>query len=182
VAVSGPEPEAADAAEREILLTEYKALRDEILKKMDHRATFRVSALTLTVAAIGVGAERKSGLLLLLAPIVITLFSNLAIYHSVQIARAANYIRDVIEPKLDRQAPGSIGWHHFTSDRSSQFRQTFLSHHVPNLMIVIVPTTVAVALGWSYPDSVLLSTIVTVVDSVLVGVFLWNYYRHRLEI
>lgn len=87
---------------REIILAEYKALRDEIIKKMDHRTTFRISALTLTLAAIGVGAERKSDVVLLV-PIVAVLFNFVAIYHSIQIGRAADYIRDKIEPKLIAQ-------------------------------------------------------------------------------
>lgn len=41
---------------------------------MDHRATFRISTLTLTLAAIGVGAERNI----------------VAIFYSVRIGRAAD--------------------------------------------------------------------------------------------
>jgi hypothetical protein len=107
-----------DDVAREILLTEYKALRDEIIKKMDHRATFRISALTLTLGAIGVGAERKSDVLLLLVPVVAVLFNVVAVFYSLQVARAADYIRDNIEPKLQAQAPGSVGRHTMTGDRT----------------------------------------------------------------
>lgn len=99
----GPVTDHRDPVAREIILAEYKALRDEIIKKMDHRTTFRISALTLTLAAIGVGVERKSDVVLLLVPIVAVLFNFVAIYHSIQIGRAADYIRDKIEPKLIAQ-------------------------------------------------------------------------------
>jgi hypothetical protein len=62
------DPDPRDDVAREILLAEYKALRDEIIKKMDHRATFRISALTLTVAAIAAGVQFRNNMLLLLVP------------------------------------------------------------------------------------------------------------------
>lgn len=46
---------------REILLTEYKCLRDEVCKKMDHRVSLIVSSVTTSVVALGVGVERGSG-------------------------------------------------------------------------------------------------------------------------
>ncbi|MEV6236646.1 hypothetical protein [Lentzea sp. NPDC051838] len=166
-----------DAMMREILLVEYKALRDEISKRMDHRVTFRISALTLTLAAIAVGVERKSGVLLLLAPIVSILFSNIATYVSLQIDRISGHLRSAVEPKLNRLAPDSASWHAFEGDRRSRFRQTFMPYHLPMLILVVVPTSVAVGLGWTYSNSLLTSILITAVDAALFVLFLWNYYR-----
>ena len=41
-------------------------------------------------------------------------------------------IRDHIEPNLDEQAPGSIGWHRWTGDRPARFRRALLSHYQRN--------------------------------------------------
>ncbi len=167
-------------AAREILLVEYKALRDEIAKRMDHRVTFRISALTLTLAATAVGVERKSGILLLLAPTVSIMFSTIATYISVQIERISGYLREVVEPKLNHLAAGSAGWHAFEGSRSSRFRQTFMPYHVPMFVLVVVPTFVAVGLGWTYTTSVPISTLLTVVDAVLFTLFMWNYGRSEV--
>jgi hypothetical protein len=166
-----------DAMVRDIILVEYKALRDEIAKKMDHRVTFRISALTLTLAATAVGVERKSGVLLLLAPIVSIMFSNIATYISSQIDRIVGYLREVVEPKLNHLAPGSACWHTFEGRRSSRFKQTFMPYHVPMLVLVVVPTFVAVGLGWTYANSVPISIIITVADVALFVLFMWNYFR-----
>jgi hypothetical protein len=169
-----------DDGAREVVLAEYKALRDEILKKMDHRATFRVSALTLGLAAIGIGIERKSGVLLLLAPVAVVLLNNMASFHSMQIARTANYVRDVIEPKLTRQYPDSIGWHKFVGDRATRFRETLLSFHLSNLIFVFAPSLVSIALGWAYLGSLILTIALTLLDVSLLGLFCWNYFHLRL--
>jgi hypothetical protein len=116
-----------DGAEREIVLAEYRALRDEIGRIAGQRAVFRVVAFTLTSVAIGVGVERVSAVLLLLAPIAVLL---------------------------------------------------------GDLMIVVVLTGVAVTLGWlALPffagRTLAIVTGVTVVDGVLLVVFLSSYVRHR---
>ncbi|RSM50851.1 hypothetical protein DMA12_01540 [Amycolatopsis balhimycina DSM 5908] len=166
-----------DAMVRDIVLVEYKALRDEIAKKMDHRVTFRISALTLTLAATAVGVERKSGVLLLLAPIVSIMFSNIATYISSQIDRIVGYLREVVEPKLNHLAPDSACWHTFEGSRSSRFKQTFMPYHIPMLVLVVVPTFVAIGLGWTYANSVPISIIITVADVALFALFMWNYFR-----
>jgi hypothetical protein len=167
----------SNATAREILLVEYKALREEISKRMDHRVTFRISALTLTLAAIAVGIERKSGVLLLLAPTVSIMFSNIATYISLQIDQVSGYLREVVEPKLNDLAPGSAGWHTFEGSRSSRYKITFMPYHAPVLILAIVPTFVAVGLGWTYTESLPVSTLITVMDAVLFALFLWNYFK-----
>jgi len=139
------DPDSRDEVAREILIAEYKALRDEIIKKMDHRATFRISALTITVAAMAAGVQFENNLLLLLVPIVAVLFSNVAVFYSVQIGRAADYIRDHIEPKLDEQLP--------------------------------VPSA---GTAWKLSGPLAISIVLTTIDGVLRGVFLWIYRRNRL--
>lgn len=171
---------STDNMRREILIAEYKALREEMVKRMDHRVTFRVSALALTLTATAVGVERRSGVLLLLAPIVTILLSNIATYISLRIDRIAGYIRSNIEPELNRLASRSAGWHRFDGDRPSQFRRMLVQYHVPILLLVLVPTVVAVGLGWVYEDSVSTSALITAIDVALLAMFAWNYYRSEI--
>ncbi|MCR3753726.1 hypothetical protein LX88_007735 [Lentzea californiensis] len=162
----------------DILLAEYKALRDEIIKKMDHRTTLRVSATTLSLAAVGVGVERRSSAILLLVPVIVALLANMANFQTVQIGRLSRYIEE-IEGKLVGLHPGVIGWHTRSTDRKLRFRQIFVVYHLPNLTIVLAPAFLAMTLGWIYSDSLKISVILTCFDTVVLGLFLWNFVKNR---
>lgn len=96
--------------ERELLLTGYKALRDEICKKMDHRTSLLISSVTVEIAALGVGVERKSSAVLLLAAIFAFIFGMLTVFHGRQIGEVSQYIIRRIETPLTTYYP-TLGWH-----------------------------------------------------------------------
>jgi uncharacterized membrane protein len=75
----------------EVLLAEYKTLRDEILKKMDHRTSLVVCSVTVSSAVLGFGIERKSAPLLLVSPLVSLLIGILILFHNVQIGEASEF-------------------------------------------------------------------------------------------
>src|SRR3954465_3321262 len=85
---------------REVMLTEYKALRDEQLQRMNNRITLIVASLTVSGALIGVGLERASAPLLLFVPVTASLFGLLHAYHHVAIKELGAHIRDAIESPL----------------------------------------------------------------------------------
>jgi hypothetical protein len=111
---------------------------------------------------------------------VAVLFSNVAVYYSIQIGRAADYIRDRIEPKLDAQAPGSIGWHRWTGDRPAMFNRTLVPHYLSFMLTVLLPSVLAILLAWEFSGPIAISVGLTVIDVLLLGVFLWNFQRNRL--
>jgi hypothetical protein len=102
-----------------------------------------------------------------------------AVFYSLQVARAADYIRDNIEPKLQAQAPGSVGWHTMTGDRTAMIRRTQLVHYWPFLLVVLIPSFLAIALGWRYSSAAGISIAFTVIDIVLLGLFFWIYHSNR---
>ena len=55
-----------------------------------------------------------------------------------------------------------------------------MPYHVPMLVLMVVPTFVAVGLGWAYSTSVTISTLITAVDAALFALFVWNYCRLEL--
>lgn len=89
-----------NAAIREVLLAEYKSLREEIFKKMDHRTNLNISMLTVSMITLGAGVERKSEMILLLAPVVSVLFGFLIAFNNYSIYGITSHIRDSIEPKF----------------------------------------------------------------------------------
>lgn len=66
----------------EVLLAEYRALREEIVKKMDHRTSMVVCSVTVSSAVLGFGIERQSGPLMLVAPLVSLLLGIIILFHN----------------------------------------------------------------------------------------------------
>ena len=167
---------------REIILTEYKALRDEILKKMDHRTTYRLATLTLSLATMGVGVQLRSAPLLLLVPMLTILLGNLSIFQTMQISRLATYVRENIEKRLNVQHPGSMGWHLSHEDRPMRLRESLIVSYIPNAAIPLVPSLIAIGLAWVYSENVWLTLSLSIIDSGLISYFLMNYVRNRYSL
>lgn len=96
---------------RELMLTEYKTMHDETLKRMDHRITLITSPLAVNGAILGIGVERQSATLLLITPTISALFGLLVLYHTKMIADIARYILNYIELPLATRYEGSLGWY-----------------------------------------------------------------------
>jgi hypothetical protein len=142
--------DTADAeAVREILLTEYKCLRDEVCKKMDHRASFIVSSVTTSVVALGVGVERGSGPILLLTPIIAALFGLLIMFHERQIGEVSEFIRDKIELPLLEHYPNSIGWH-LAKGQMVRRKERLPGFYLPLILIMTVPSVAGFSLAWTF--------------------------------
>jgi hypothetical protein len=134
---------------REILLTEYKCLRDEVCKKMDHRVSLIVSSVTTSVVALGVGVERGSGPILLLTPIIAGIFGLFIIFHDRQIGEVSDYICDKIESPLLKHYPNSIGWH-LMRRRTVGRRERFPGFYLPLFVVIFVPSVAGFSLAWTF--------------------------------
>ena len=164
------------------MLAEYRALRDEILKKMDHRTTYRLATLTLSVGATGVGVQLKSPLLLLLVPMITLLLGNLTAFQTIQVSRLSTYVREQIEKPLRNEFPDSMGWHHSNGNRTARLRESLAVSYIPNAAIPIVPSLVAAGLAWTYGDNLPGKVFLTCVDAVLLIYFLYLYIQKRLDL
>jgi len=171
-----------DDHSREIMLAEYKALRDEILKKMDHRTTYRLATLTLSMATMGIGIQLRSALLLLLVPMITILLGNLTIFQTMQVSRLATYVRDHIEKRLNVQCPGSMGWHLSNEDRPARLRDSLIVSYIPNAAIPLVPSTVSIGLAWTYDGSLWVKLSIMLVDIALIGYFLLIYVKNKYSL
>ncbi|MEV7044290.1 hypothetical protein [Amycolatopsis sp. NPDC051061] len=88
---------------RDLLLAEYRTLRDEILKKMDHRTSLVVCSVTVSSAVLGFGIERKSASLLLVSPLVSLLLGILIAFYNMQIGIASEHLRRHYEQPVARR-------------------------------------------------------------------------------
>jgi len=166
----------------EVLLAEYRALRDEILKKMDHRTSMVVCSMTVSSAVLGFGIERQSGSLLLVSPLVSLLLGILIVFHNTQIGEASEYIRERIEGLVSDRYPGFIGWHTMHGDPKYRLKQRMLPYHLPLILIAIAPAVVAVPLALSRIDSIGLAVPVLAVDASLFIVYILQIVRYRDKI
>lgn len=171
------EPEAISEVRREIMLAEYKSLRDETFKRMDHRITLFVSSLTISGAIAAIAVERRSGALLLLTPIFATLFGLMVLFHTKIIADIARYVVEKIELPLNEAYPNSIGWHIKPAWKGSKFRGILITFHVPMMLTVAVPALVTVALSWQYGDPPEILVPLMITDLGLVAFYFWQYFR-----
>lgn len=163
----------------EIALAEYKALRDEILKKMDHRTSLMVCSVTVSSAVLGFGVERRNGPLLLVSPLISVLLGIVILFHGAQIGQASEYLRRTFDVPLSEGARGVQGWHISTADPENRLRRRMLPYYFPNVLIVIAPAAVAVPLALVDPDWVV--WVILAVDGGLLAIYLTLLvkYRHR---
>ncbi len=163
----------------ELLLAEYKTLRDEILKKMDHRTSMVVCSVTVSSAVLGFGVERTSGPLLLVSPLVSLLLGTLIVFQNAQIGEASEHIRRRIEAPLSSAFAGFEGWHHTKRDPKYRLRQRLLPYHLPLILIAVAPAAVAVPLALANAKPLALTTPILIVDLCLLTIYVAQLIKHR---
>jgi hypothetical protein len=163
----------------ELLLAEYKALRDEILKKMDHRTSMVVCSVTVSSAVLGFGIDRKSGSLLLVSPLVSLLLGILIVFHNAQIGEASEHMRKQIEVPLSKNFHGSLWWHTSKSDPKYRLKQRMLPYHLPLILIAVAPALVAVPLALANMGPVAPTIPLLVVDTALLAIYAVQLVKHR---
>ena len=161
----------------DVLLIEYRSLRDEILKKMDHRTSLVVCSVTVSSAVLGFGIDRRSGALLLVSPLVSLLLGTLILFQRVQIREAVEHLRERIEVPLVERFDGFVGWHMAERDPKYRLGRRMLPYHLPLILIAIAPLLVAMPLAFASADWV--TWVVLAVDAVLLMVYAGQLIRYR---
>ena len=164
----------------QIMLAEYGSLRDEQLKRMDHRVTLIVAPLTISATLLGVGLERKSAALLLVTPVVAVLFGLLQLYHHVAIREIGQYLRDDLEAQMKSAAPGLSGWHTTCQEQRQRFWRLMVVWHLPIMMVTLVPSLLAIGLSFGMSATRPLRWSLLVVSVLLLGVFTIRYLREEM--
>ncbi|WP_439378612.1 hypothetical protein [Amycolatopsis lexingtonensis] len=163
----------------DLLLAEYRALRDEILKKMDHRTSLVVCSVTVSSAVLGFGIDRKSASLLLVAPLVSLLLGILIVFYNMQIGVASEYLRNRYEKPLSRRFQGFTGWHEGMGDPDVRLLQRLVPYHLPLILIATAPLIVAVPLAVSLGNTFTSGIPVLVVVVGLLVVYVVELLRNR---
>ncbi|QFU90337.1 hypothetical protein [Amycolatopsis sp. YIM 10] len=165
-----------NAAIREVLLVEYKSLREEIFKKMDHRTNLNISMLTVSMITLGAGVERKSEMILLLAPVVSVLFGFLIAFNNYSIYGITSHIRDSIEPKFRENESSLFQWHNIRAPGKDRMRRLMLVYHFPNMLAVITPSTAGVVSAWTIETISPVKAFLTLVDLAFITTYLVAYW------
>lgn len=102
---------------KDLLIAEYNALREETLKRFE--IGYQLIALTLTAAGIilTIGLQTKNAPILLIYPILTLFLSAVWTNNESNIANLAIYIRENIEP---RTAENAMGWEHRREHKVAQ--------------------------------------------------------------
>ncbi|WP_394613677.1 hypothetical protein JNUCC0626_27655 [Lentzea sp. JNUCC 0626] len=161
----------------DVLLAEYKSLRDEILKKMDHRTSLVVCSVTVSSAVLGFGIDRKSGALLLVSPLVSLLLGTLILFHNVQIAEISRYLRRRFEGPLAERIDGFVGWHVNKREPEYRFARRLLPYQLSLALIAIAPAVVAIPLAAVNTNWV--TWVVLGVDLALLANYVAQFARYR---
>ncbi|OLZ59499.1 hypothetical protein BS330_03620 [Amycolatopsis keratiniphila subsp. nogabecina] len=133
----------------ELLLAEYKALRDEIVKKMDHRTAMVVCSVTVSSAVLGFGIDRKSAPLLLVSPLVSLLLGILILFTNSQIGMASDYLRTRFDDPLLTPRHKQVGWHASNMRIAYRFGLQTLNFRIPLALIAGSPVVVSVPIALS---------------------------------
>lgn len=180
--MSSQAPVQFDDVTRELKLAEYATLREEILKKMDHRTTYRQTTLTLSLTALALGVQFKSSPLLLVVPMITILLGNLTIFQTMQVSRISAYLLENVEKPFNLQYPQAFGWHSSNQDRPRRLRESMVSSFLPNAAIPLVPSFVAIILAWGYSKDFRVTALMTAVDLLLIAYFIVVYVKNRLSL
>ncbi|MFE5569417.1 hypothetical protein ACFQ68_30825 [Amycolatopsis japonica] len=166
----------------EVLLAEYRTLREEILKKMDHRTSMVVCSVTVSSAVLGFGIDRQSGPLLLVSPLVSLLLGILIVFHNVQIGECSDHLRKQVEDPLFETFQGFYGWHRGKSDPKYRVKQRIIPYLLPLILIATAPAMVAVPLALANMGSLALSLPVLTVDVALLAIYATQLIKHRTKL
>jgi hypothetical protein len=171
------ESSSVDSGTLTVMLTEYKSLRDEQLKRADHRITLLTTSITVSGALLATGLQLKSAYVLLTLPLVSSLFGLLIIFHHRAIRDIGLYIKNHIESSICRRYPGSIGWETSHAAAGVRFRRILGSWHFPIILLTLVPSVVALIFSWAFKLDRVLALLLTAVDSAMLVFFLYEYMR-----
>lgn len=97
---------------RDFVIEEFKALRAEILAKVERSIRLQLIGVTAIPLVIGTSKSFELHFAVAASPVVTTLFILLLLYENIGIMRAGKYIRTRVEPALGNgsEVPGRESW------------------------------------------------------------------------
>ncbi|UUV35957.1 hypothetical protein NQK81_21795 [Amycolatopsis roodepoortensis] len=155
----------------ELLLAAYRALRDEIVKKMDHRTALVVCSVTVSSAVLGFGIDRKSAPLLLVSPLVSLLLGILILFTNSQIGMASDYLRTRFNDPLLAPRHKQVGWHTSNMRIAYRFGLQTLNFRFPLALIAGSPVVVSVPIALSNVGSWAVTAPILIVVLLLLIVY-----------
>jgi hypothetical protein len=172
-----PQPPKFNAAD--VVLAEYKALKDEQRGRMGVRDGLPYVALGAAIAALGVAARLGPSVLLALPPAAVVLgWTFLA--NDQKVSEIGLYIRTELAPYAAEHSPAgtlAFGWEAF--HRTGQRRRTAkICQLLVDLAAFCVTGVAALAGYWTQADARPLPVAVTVLEAVATTGMAYQIVRH----
>lgn len=97
--------ERTERRELDLTLAEYKALRDEIVKRIELRQHVIIATVTLAGVLLSIGMRWRSTMIVMLYPPIATLLAIAWVHHDKAIGAMGKFIHDKVEIRLEH-----YGW------------------------------------------------------------------------
>ncbi len=111
---SGSPRDAVATDNLSLVITEYNALREEILKRIEIDHQLIALALIAPGTLLTIGLQVRSASIIFVYPFLALFLSMIWVLNETGIHEAGEYIRDRIESKVGENC---IGWQHYRSSR-----------------------------------------------------------------
>jgi hypothetical protein len=135
-----------------------------------------VSSITVSLVALGVGIERKSGALLLLIPMICVLFGLFVLFNNKSIADISEYIKRNIEPGFGHVHPAMPAWHTFL-DPAAHMKEIFTIYHLPNVLVVLAPSLASLVTAWAQEEPLTTLLPLTLLDALMLMAYIFQFAR-----
>lgn len=163
--------------DREFLILEYKALRNEILdlkKRVIQIQSIGITGIPILVAA---GNSYNIHFLIYVSPLLTIVIAAMLMFEQNSIMRAGYYIRKVIEPKLKDNK--DLGWERFLKNKKHRLAEkSFRVSVILVYSLYWIGGTILAHAESIKNDNVLFATIIT---SISIGAYcfgIYYYIRH----
>lgn len=176
--ISNPDNNISDIMP--ILVAEYTALREEILKRIE----IQHQVISFTLIALGtiltVGFQTKNASIMLIYPVLALFLSALWLSNEHGVHKAASYIEKKIEVKVGIER---LGWEHYNIENVEPFRVIgalgFRATFIVSEILAII-TSLSVSTYNAIEITLLIIAIIcTVLDIVLLSIFDLKRMRHK---
>jgi hypothetical protein len=173
--------ETADDKELQIRLAEYGALREEVLRRIDNRLTVFLTSLTASAAIIGVALQLNSALLILVVPIINSLYGLIFIYHVAAVSEIGLYIANNIERALNDKYGAVLGWHISRTLAARRVRRWLGIGYIPLALATLLPPVLGLSLAWSMEGATGLKISLFFLGVVSTSYYASQYYIHVIK-
>lgn len=172
--------------EKSARLEEFKALRDEILKRIDTRERILQANLVLLAAVLTIAIQTEETSVLFVYPPIVVILTIIWAENELNIRFLVIYIRKELEYKLD-----GLGWERWAEKRRKTSLRPFLYSIKSYYILFIIGQVITFALGYlmvaetqaahsQFNDYLIIIGICSIMAEFIVGLALNKIAKRRI--